>query len=269
MRKLLGLLLCFVFVSVANCFAGPGSLKPRHVLELAPEVFYFSYKEPGVMKENGVMYGLLASYAYRNINNIMLKAEGRGSGGTVDYKNSGTLNDIPDFSMEFRGLGGYDIETNQNLTITPYLGVGYRYLNDDSSGKLTSTGAAGYERESNYVYIPIGVEGNYKVENGWSVGATVEYDIFVWGTQKSHLSDASSSFSDLTNDQHRGYGVRGSIKLQKKGKKLDFIVEPFIRYWNIGQSEDSNITYSGVIVGYGYEPKNNTTEYGINFGVKF
>jgi len=146
---------------------------------------------------------------------------------------------------------------------------GYRYLNDDSSGKTTSTNAAGYERESNYIYSPIGLEATYKMQNDWSIGASAEYDIFWWGRQNSHLSDANRGFADVENDQNEGYGVRGSLKLQKKGEKFDLILEPFIRYWNVAKSNDSNVTYAGVIVGYGYEPKNNTTEYGIKIGVKF
>jgi hypothetical protein len=55
----------------------------------------------------------------------------------------------------------------------------------------------------------------------------------------------------------------------KTGEKVDLLIEPFVRYWNIDKSNDSNVTYSGVIVGYGYEPKNNTTEIGVNFGIKF
>jgi len=240
---------------------------PRHAWELGTEIYYHTYREPDVMRENGMMYGLMGSYSYHD--NFMLKAEGRGSWGQVDYKNSGTIDNINDYSFEFRGLGGYDFTASEKLILTPYFGIGYRYLNDDTSGKASSTGAAGYERESNYIYSPVGVEGIARFKDGWSLGASVEYDIFWWGRQLSHLSDVNSSYGDVKNDQNKGYGIRGSIKIQKSWEKLDFIFEPFVRYWNIAKSKDSNVTYSGTIVGYGYEPKNNTTEYGIKVGVSF
>ena len=199
----------------------------------------------------------------------MLKADGRGSWGTVDYKNSGTINNINDWNLEFRGTGGYDFKLTDSFILTPYFGAGYRYLNDDSSGKISSSNAAGYERESNYLYSPVGVEGIFSKWQGWKLGFSAEYDIFWRGWQKSHLSDANRNFGDVSNTQDSGYGIRGSLKLQKTGEVIDFIVEPFIRYWQIDRSKDSDVTYSGVIVGYGYEPKNNTTESGVKVGVKF
>lgn len=240
---------------------------PKQVWELGTEIYCYDYREPDVMREDGIMYGLAGSYTYHN--NFMVKGEARGSWGQVDYKNSGTINNINDYSFELRGLGGHDFAVSDKLTLTPFFGLGYRYLNDDTSGKTSSTGAAGYERESNYIYSPIGFEGTAAFKDGWFLGASIEYDIFWWGRQISHLSDVDSGFGDVKNDQKRGYGIRGALKIQKNWDKLNLVFEPFVRYWNIAKSEDSNVTYSGTIVGYGYEPKNNTTEYGIKIGVSF
>jgi len=75
----------FVFVAVGSIFAQtkPGILYKKHTFELGPEISYITHKEPGVMKEKGMMYGLIGSYTYHN--KIMLKAEGKGSVGKVDY----------------------------------------------------------------------------------------------------------------------------------------------------------------------------------------
>jgi len=56
-----------------------GALIKKHAFELASEISYRIYEEPDVMKEKGMMYGLVGSYTYRN--KIMLKVEGRGSWG--------------------------------------------------------------------------------------------------------------------------------------------------------------------------------------------
>jgi len=219
------------------------------------------------MKETGMMYGLEGSYTYRN--NIMLKVEGMASLGELDYKNSGTLDNIPDRAFESRALLGYDLSVMEKSILTPYFGFGYRYLNDDSSGKITSDGSAGYNRVNHRLYSPVGMEWTMRMENEWSIGATAEYDLFWWGRQLSYLSDVNPSFGDVKNTQKKGYGLRGSIKLQKNTEKIDYLIEPFIRYWNMSQSNNANVTYSGTIVGTGYEPKNDTTELGVNFGVKF
>ena len=278
MKKLLVLTVCFIFIGAIYSFAEPVKQNPW---ELGTEISHRTYKEPGVMEDKGMMYGLFGSYTYQN--NYMLKAEGLFNFGQVDYSSvsSGTMDNIDDYMLEFRGLAGKDF-TVSNGTYTPYIGIGYRYLNDDTSGMTSSTGSVGYERESNYIYSPIGVEIAAPLKNNWSFKTLLEYDIFWWGRQKSHLSDArlySSTwgyytFNDVENDQDKGYGIRGSVKFQKKGEKIDFVIEPFIRYWNIKKSDDvtdSTVSENGLwlITSTFTEPKNSSTEIGIKFAAKF
>lgn len=260
MKKLLAITLCFTFVGMGSVLAQVEL--PKHTWELGTEISHITYKEPSVMREKGMMYGIVGAYTYHN--KLMLKADGRFSYGQVDYKNSGTLNNIDDYILEFRGLGGYDFPVFTASTLTPYMGIGYRYLNDNDSGRVTSTGAWGYERESNYLYSPIGVEIITPLKNGWSVGATAEYDIFWWGKQKSHLGDVPGYY-DIENDQEKGYGIRGSIKVQKRLKKLDLVIEPYIRYWNIKDSKTTTDPDGTIWI----EPKNNSTEIGCKLAVKF
>jgi len=248
MKKLIAsLAICFMFVGIGSSFAEPSQLQ-MHTWEVGPEISHITYEEPDVMETKGFMYGIAGSYAYHN--NLMLKAEGRFSYGQVDYDGqlsdgtSYTIDGIDDYMLEFRGLGGYDFPILTATILTPYIGFGYRYLHDDPSFD-----PAGYERESNYIYSPIGVETITKLDNGWSLGLAVEYDYFWKGIQKSHLSDVDASISDMENDQNDGYGLRGSIKLQKKSEKIDFVIEPFIRYWDIEKSEVSAITVAGSIGG--------------------
>ena len=258
---------CFMFVGVGNSFAGQ---LPMHTFELGPEISYIEYKEPDIsMKEKGWMYGIVGSYTYHA--KLMLKVEGRFSYGQVDYSSpiSGTIDNIDDYILEFRGLGGYDFPVSQTSFLTLYTGIGYRYLNDDLSGKVSSTGGLGYERESNYIYSPIGVKFIADLKEGWSVGAMGEYDIFWWGRQTSHLSDVLSDLNDVKNRQTSGYGLRGSLEVQKKLKTVALAIEPFIRYWNIDDSKHADVTFLGVKIGEALEPKNHSTEYGINLLVRF
>lgn len=249
-------------------------------LELGPEIYHFRYEEPDVMEEKGMMYGLTGAYSWHK--NFMLKAEGRLSGGQVNYESedTGTIDNITDFSAEVRGLGGYDFKPTQDFVITPYFGIGYRYLNDDMYNKISSSGAIGYERESNYIYSPLGVEGIFKMQDSWSIGGLVEYDIFWQGKQKNRF--VSGTYYDniygyyvipenIDNIQNKGYGIRGTVKLQKKGENFDFMIEPFIRYWNIKESKKSNyttISSNNDIISF-IEPKNNSTEIGVKVAVGF
>ena len=242
---------------------------PIHSFEIGPEISHIEYKEPGVMKEDGIMYGIGAAYTYR-INATMFRVEGKYSYGQVDYQNSGTIDGIDDYMFEFRGLFGFDYRISDKSIITPYIGFGYRYLNDDTGGKISSTGASGYERESNYYYSPIGVKTLSDMGNGWSWGITAEFDYFWGGRQYSYLSDVSAvAYSDADNTQNDGYGLRGSVRVQGKGDTVSFVVEPFIRYWEIERSEYDYVLYKGVPNTAVVEPENESTEIGVMFMVLF
>jgi hypothetical protein len=281
-KSIISLVICFIFVGAGGSFAEDplqtwppqGSISnvaepsqiQRNTLEIGVEMSQIKYEEPGVMEEEGYMYGITASHNYHN-KEFVLKTEGKFSYGQVDYKNSGTIDDIDDFMFEFRLLGGYDFPILKASVFTPYIGIGYRYLNDDTSGRVSSTGASGYERESNYLYSPIGIETLTNLGNEWYIGLKLEYDFFWAGMQISHLENVGCN--RLDNDQDDGYGWRGSIKVQKKGERVAFLLKPFIRYWNIDKSQVSTITCGGSIYGFGWEPDNESTEIGVNFSVIF
>ncbi|MDD5195651.1 MAG: autotransporter outer membrane beta-barrel domain-containing protein [Candidatus Omnitrophica bacterium] len=238
----------------------------KHTPQIGTEIYYFHYKESGVT-EDGHMAGLAGSYAYHD--NIMGKLEGRAAYGQLDYDGSGEIDDVDDYTWEGRGLVGYDFLIADAYALTPYLGGGYRYLNDDTSGMTSTTGAVGYERESRYIYSPVGLEAIRRLNNDWFLGASAEYDYLWRGTQISHLSDANSAYNDPENRQKKGYGIRGSLRLLKKGEKVNFLLESFIRYWNIKRSNDVDWTANGVLLGSVHEPKNNSTEVGVRLAVEF
>ncbi|HOG11319.1 MAG TPA: autotransporter outer membrane beta-barrel domain-containing protein [Smithella sp.] len=241
----------------------------RHVWKIGPEFSSIKYEEPGVMKEKGMMYGVGAAYSYHN--GVMFGADIKYSYGQVDYESngSGTINDIDDNMLEIRGVGGYDFKMSSSFVLTPFFGFGYRYLRDDTSGRTSTTGARGYLRESNYYYSPLGLTASKDFNNGWTIGLTLEYDIFWKGVQKSYLRDANPGFNNLENDQSSGHGMRGSLLISKKIAKISFALEPYIKYWDIGKSDNKLITFNGVPWGIGWEPENNSTEVGVKFRVIF
>lgn len=242
----------------------------KSVFYIGPELYFFNYEEPGLMEETGMFYGVAFGAILREWvpdspdqaladDKMMVRGEGRFAVGTVDYDGQYqdgrplTMDGIDDYVFEGRLLLGPEW-LSSNMLSTLYAGVGYRYLNDDSSFH-----PAGYERESNYYYIPIGGEISTSLQAGWSVVGRVEYDYFLWGLQKSHIGII------MENRQNSGHGYRASIKLQKKSKDVMFVIEPFFRYWDI---DDSELEYLGGGY-YGLEPANNTTEYGIQLSVLF
>lgn len=247
-----------------------------HSFEVGAEISSFEYEEAGIMEDEGVLYGLTGSYTYRGplfkqrLEKAMLGAEARIAAGEVDYTstNTGSMDDIDDMLFEVRGVAGYDFQVCSSTILIPYIGLGYRYLNDDSAGKVTTTGHFGYERESNYLYAPIGIKTDTPFKNNWSLELTAEYDIFLWGKQKSLLSEVSSAYPDVEVDQEGGYGLQGAIKISKSTPQLTYVFEPFIRYWDIDESERAVFPVGSFIV-TAWEPKNESTEIGVKFAIEF
>ncbi len=251
----------------------------RHQFDVSAEISYIQYEEPDFMEENGPFYGLSFGYTYTGddmatgVEGIinMVRAEGKIAFGQVEYESpiSGTFGeDIDDFLGEARLLAGHHFPVN-DWRVTPYLGVGYRYLNDDSSGMITSTGDAGYERESNYFYAPLGVTVSKQLNADWQISLNGEYDIFIQGKQKSHLSDVSPLVGDITNTQDEGFGARGFIEAKKFGDRYNFVISPYVRYWDI---KDSDLAFIGVFNGIAYggmEPANTSFESGLKIGFEF
>ena len=151
---------------------------PRRVFEIGPEIYRFVYKEHSVrVEDKGTMFGLRGSFTWHTENNMMWRIEGAGAWGDVDYSSgsTGSTDNIHDSMYELRGLVGYDFINEETKLYTVYSGIGYRRLNDDGGGTVTTTGHRGYDRESNYYYLPLGVEGTERFVFQWegSIGISL------------------------------------------------------------------------------------------------
>ena len=265
------------------------------VLELGTELSRIAYREPDFMREKGYMYGIFGSVTHRISENNQInkfsdmfsddnkinvfKVDGKISWGRVNYESSqGTLDGLKDSMFEIRGTAGYDLPISTSTMITPYMGVGFRYLKDDLRGTISTPGGdvRGYRRSTKYLYVPMGLDTTTRLKNDFSLGLNLEYDIFINGKQKSHLEDVDPLYETLTNGQGRGYGVRGSFSLKRDCQHVELFFEPFVRYWSIRDSEASPIIYDDAPITdeygnvfVGIEPQNNSTEYGIKLGLNF
>lgn len=229
---------------------------------IGPSLSQITYKEPGYMEDKGVMYGLSSSYLWHGdaLGPIgMIKVESEATWGSVDYSSnsSGSIKGVPDSMFETRLLLGTNFPREGSTVFTPYAGLGYRRLTDNSEGMISSLGKLGYSRLSNYYYSPIGIDISSDLKKGWSIGGSLEYDHLWHGTQVTG--------GYIFNDQKKGYGVRAAAKIRKQLDNSSILsFEPFIRYWNIDVSE-MVVSGSYLVV----EPKNNSTEYGIRIALEF
>jgi len=243
-----------------------------HSGELDLKSLNFTYKEPEIgVKDKGKMYGFGAAYTYHH--DLMFRAELDYYAGKIDYESgSGRLNDVPHYIVELRWLIGRDYPRYNSPIcdyLTSYTGLGYRYWKDGSGGKVTDLGKYGYDRETTYLYSPLGLETIKRVKNQWFIGAVIEYDLFWVGKNKSHLSHIDPSAPDLEFNQDSGDGFRFALKMNKAFDRAKIGIVSFFHYWDIDQSETIILFDPSSGYWFFYEPENKTTEFGINLMVQF
>jgi hypothetical protein len=235
------------------------------------EVHHQRYREPSLDVTEEGWFGGLTLEAQAEYMLWRFKADARLAYGQMSYSGSGTVDGINDYVFEGRLTVGraLPIGARGGSRLTPYAGYGYRRLYDELGGKVTSTGALGYDRLSQYHYVPVGLEGLFFLSDSWSIRPTVEYDYFISGSQDSYLSQTGLGLGDLHNSQDSGYGVRASLMFGTIVGSLRMEFGPYFRYWKIDQSDTQPIVFAGVTVGSGFEPENDTYEAGLAVKVRF
>jgi len=228
----------------------------------------YQYNEPGLDKNKGGKFGVTAAatQTFGYDSQYFATIDFRYDFGQVDYSGSGTKKNLNDYLGEIRGVVGRDILWQQAaIDFSPYIGFGYRNLFNDLRG-ITSTGASGYRRNSQYFYIPVGLTPRFRIDGDSRLTGNIEYDYFVHGEQTSDLSDAGLGDPNITNQQDTGYGVRGSIMYENG----NWSIGPYFNFWKIQQSATKYaLNTQTQTVGGWVEPNNNTAEIGAQLKYRF
>ena len=235
-------------------------LLTRRGWEVGGQVAKYHYEEPNFAKLDGNRGGFVGAYTFTNPNRVYSRIDLRASYGSLKYEGSGNLDDVPDWIVEARAVVGRDFLVSASVALSPYVGLGYRYLYNDLRG-YSSTGAIGYRRYSNYVYVPLGLTSRFGAGERWVVAPTVEYDAFLGGRQYSQLTDTRTGLSDASNTQKHGRGYRAYLMLEN-GR---WAFGPWLHYWKI---KDSDVVPIG-LNRTGMEPENWTREYGVELRYRF
>ena len=258
------------FMCVAQ--AGSASIKTNSGNELTISVSSSLYEEPSLgMSTKGDKLGVGHLGALVMNGDWFIKDDVRFANGAVDYVGSGYQAGVPDWYVEARGLIGRDIQFGEAV-FAPYVGIGYRHLLNDLRG-YSSDGSIGYRRESNYLYVPIGVTHRFRLQDSAVWSTTFEFDKLLSGRQFSRLSDlvghnGYSDAPDISNVQSGGFGFRADMMYEMD----DWAFGPFLNVWRIDKSDSvvRPITSNNVVTWYSFtEPQNRTKEFGMRMKFRF
>ena len=235
---------------------------------ISPTLGYYQYKEePSMMKITGPSYGLAFGHRYVGQHDFVWLLQGEVS--VVNGKYDGSLqngspysyaHDRSDIAALSLSLGRRFFITNQKdhrVAMITYIGLGYRYLLNDSSNN-----PHGYLRESNYVYLPVGVQ-LFTIKGQMVIQSQLEFDYLLQGTQHTDLPTSGKDYR-LTNQQNSGYGANANLLFGRRHGSWTWLVGPYVKYWNIAESDVVVIGFEPLV-----EPKNNTLEAGITFRLVF
>ena len=180
--------------------------------------------------------------------------------GNIDYTSArtGTME-----KKYYKSRLEYYISTTPRLgakDFKPFIGLGYRYLLDDSGFKRSSTNHLGYDRLSQYYYMPIGAI--WHINDKLSLKS--QYNYFLEGKQTSFLNEVLPSTYSLNpeNIQRLGWGIDVTLRSKLNDRWYTY---GFFRTWNI---EDSDVTSCSPLI-YCMEPKNQTHEIGAGISYNF
>src|SRR5579859_4306949 len=118
----------------------PDPLLTRSGWEAGGQLSHYHYEEPGLLrfgpgpdsvKITGSRAGAVGAYTFVNPKRLYSRFELRVSYGSLKYDGSGTQNNIPDTIIEARALVGKDFLPGASVSLSPFAGLGYRYLFDD------------------------------------------------------------------------------------------------------------------------------------------
>ena len=180
--------------------------------------------------------------------------------GNIDYTSARTGTMKKEY---YKGRLEYYISTISRVganDLKPYIGLGYRDLLDDSGFKRSSTNHLGYDRLSQYYYIPIGAI--WYINDELSLKS--QYNHLLRGKQTSFLNEIlpNDYSTNPENTQRFGWGIDLTLRSKFNDRWSTY---GFFRSWNI---EDSDLTSCAPLI-YCMEPKNQTREIGAGISYNF
>jgi hypothetical protein len=249
--------------------------------EVGAEVFDYSYRErfegETVAFDDGALGGLRLDYVETIGSGLFLRARLSGATGSIDYRSPDPAGDVrlENVSQSVGQLElqiGLDFPLGGGATISPFTGIASRALVDESGGKVSKQGLAGYDRDIRYGYIPFGAALRVPLGGrGSAVTFSAQYDLVVHGTAESKFSGIDPALPDVKLDLDGGHGLEASIAYRMPLGRHAVSFGPFVRHWRLDRSKSFTLanpddpTETLEL----FEPRNRTTEAGLRLTFAF
>ncbi|MBU1077537.1 MAG: zinc ribbon domain-containing protein [Spirochaetes bacterium] len=256
--------------NLTKSFSSP-SIK-MHTLTLGLKYYHYDYREivepPFKSTENGWLPGIFIDYSFQGIKfPIYFRLTGEYTYGNTKYDGSTqsgepltgeTGNSLINFSTHF----GFVLRiVNNTFYINPYSGIGYHFWH---RGGLDE---GFYGEDYSWCYVPVGIRPVFRITDRFTFAMDVSARFMFKGKIKVFLTDLSPDFNEPegTLGNETGFKIESSVSYIFKSN-IGISFTPWYEYSAIGESDIFELTYQGVLWGYGYEPSSKTDQYGLDIG---
>lgn len=239
----------------------------RNSWTLSLEHYKESYKETisqkTLMREDASMLGLKLVNQHYFSEPFFMRSSVRFALGESDYTGAVQHQEYGSFkskgqlrtTLDFQLTGHYT--TSTRMLLTPYSGIGYRYLVDHLQEV-----SGGYKREANYAYGILGISSYFMIADKVQLAPYFQYHYLLFGKQFSYIDGEDSS--PLVHKQRQGYGYEIGLPVALSSNDR-WQLTAFYRYWHIADS--NKVVNSHQILTM--EPDNKTKEFGVKIDYRF
>ena len=191
---------------------------------------YMNFSEEGNTSET-LLNGIAVNYQHNLYNNLIIKFSSNIMGGKVFNKDNGAL-----YSENMLTLGKVFKLSGEKLSLTPYVGLGLRYMNNIfSAPDITS-------RNTLQLYLPVGMEMRYKTNKNLIIFSSFEAAAIAlnqnWTDYKHSSNSTTSAFSGVSTE------VRTGIEFATKNAIIG--ISPYYKYLFTGKKSSSPVKENSI-----------------------
>lgn len=198
-----------------------------------------------------------------HLNNVYLAAEFSYLWGSTTWESPGYGDDdTTDKMYDLKAVFGYDFIFGK-MAVTPYAGLAIHHWQTKLDGSYS------YPYTFHQYYAPVGAQLIYKSCSSWTASLKLEYDFFLLGQIDYNIAQADPLYTDMSYDQHGGYGLYISANFTYSFGCWGLGIEPYFQYWDIDESDSALVFYDGQAYGYSSEPENKTRIWGLKIYAEF
>jgi hypothetical protein len=211
--------------------------------------------------ESGYLFGVTGNFTYNAPIKFSVKADV--AQGHVDYRTNiqHSYSSKPkNYLFNVMATAAKPIYYMQRH-LTPYIGVGYRYYNNDATNVVMNQTIAGFQSKQSTFYMPIGFRTQVARQNNWQVVLNAEYDLIWDGTQKTYSTQIAGG--SYVSARDKGRGIRLSADWQTHSSYGLVTVTPYYNRYTFKGDEQT-------IPGTNLQISNeHVTETGVAFTLNF